>query len=190
MQKMMKADAEYTALDNFFAETGTRRILLVCGSSSRSLRISAYFDALEERTGIRVIPFSEYEPNPEFASAVRGTELFRAAHCDLVAAIGGGSAMDVAKCIKLYCQMGKDKLYLEQEYKDTGVKLIAIPTTAGTGSESTRYAVIYYEGKKQSVTHDSIIPDVAILEPMVLKTLPVYQKKCTMMDALCQGIES
>ena len=86
--------------------------------------------------------------------------------------------------------MEKDKLYLEQEYKDTGVKLIAIPTTAGTGSESTRYAVIYYKGKKQSVTHDSIIPDVAILEPKVLKTLPLYQKKCTMMDALCQGIES
>ena len=68
--------------------------------------------------------------------------------------------------------------------------MIAIPTTAGTGSESTRYAVIYYDGKKQSVTHDSIIPDVAILEPKVLKTLPLYQKKCTMLDALCQGIES
>ena len=70
------------------------------------------------------------------------------------------------------------------------MKLIAIPTTAGTGSESTRYAVIYHDGKKQSVTHDSIIPDVAILESKVLKTLPLYQKKCTMMDALCQGIES
>ena len=86
--------------------------------------------------------------------------------------------------------MSDDRLYLEQEYKDTGVKLIAIPTTAGTGSESTRYAVIYYDCKKQSVTHESIIPDVAILEPKVLKTLPLYQKKCTMMDALCQGIES
>ena len=86
--------------------------------------------------------------------------------------------------------MSPERLYLEQEYRDTGVKLIAVPTTAGTGSESTRYAVIYYEGKKQSVTHDSIIPDVALLEPKVLKTLPLYQKKCTMMDALCQGIES
>ena len=86
--------------------------------------------------------------------------------------------------------MSKDKLYLEQEYKDTGIKLIAVPTTAGTGSESTRYAVIYYDGKKQSVTHDSIIPDVAILEPKVLKTLPLYQKKCTLLDAYCQGIES
>ncbi len=86
--------------------------------------------------------------------------------------------------------MSKETLYLNQPYEDTDIKLIAIPTTAGTGSESTRYAVIYYDGKKQSVTHDSIIPDVAILEPKVLKTLPLYQKKCTLLDAYSQGIES
>ena len=49
---------------------------------------------------------------------------------------------------------------------------------------------MYYEGAKQTVTNDGILPDYAILEPSVLKTLPLYQKKCTMMDALCQGIES
>ena len=49
---------------------------------------------------------------------------------------------------------------------------------------------MYYEDSKQTVTHDSILPDYALLEPSVLKTLPLYQKKCTMMDALCQGIES
>lgn len=134
--------------------------------------------------------FDRFTPNPLYEDVCKGVDLFQKAKCDTILAVGGGSSLDVAKCIKLYCQMDKDKLYLEQEYKDTGIKLIAIPTTAGTGSESTRYAVIYYDGKKQSVTHDSIIPNVAILEPKVLKTLPLYQKKCTMMDALCQGIES
>lgn len=86
--------------------------------------------------------------------------------------------------------MSPGKLFFEQPYSDTGIKLIAIPTTAGTGSESTRYAVIYYDGAKQSITHSSIVPDFAVLEPSVLGSLPVYQKKCTMMDALCQGIES
>jgi len=73
-----------------------------------------------------------------------------------------------------------------------GAKLpfIAIPTTAGTGSESTHNAVMYYEGVKQTITNDGVLPDYAVLEPSVLKTLPLYQKKCTMMDALCQGIES
>jgi alcohol dehydrogenase class IV len=49
---------------------------------------------------------------------------------------------------------------------------------------------MYYEGAKQTVTNDGVLPDYAILEPSVLKTLPLYQKKCTMLDALCQGIES
>jgi len=80
--------------------------------------------------------------------------------------------------------------FLRQKFFDSGIPLIALPTTAGTGSESTKFAVIYYEDKKQSVTHDSIIPDFAILVPSLLETLPLYQKKCTLLDALCQGIES
>lgn len=163
-----------------------KKILLVCDSSFSFLNIR---DDIEN-IAVPYVKFDQFTPNPLYEDVCKGVDLFNTEGCDAVLAVGGGSSMDVAKCIKLYCRMAKDNLYLEQEYKDTGVKLIAIPTTAGTGSESTRYAVIYYDGKKQSVTHDSIIPDVAILEPKVLKTLPLYQKKCTMLDALCQGIES
>lgn len=165
---------------------GSTKVLLVCDSSFPFLSIKGDIEQMK----VPYITFDQFTPNPLYEDVCKGVNLFQSAQCDTILAVGGGSSLDVAKCIKLYCQMDKDKLYLEQEYKDTGVKLIAIPTTAGTGSESTRYAVIYYDGKKQSVTHDSIIPDVAILEPGVLKTLPVYQKRCTMMDALCQGIES
>ncbi len=173
---------------NYLGEAlkGSTKVLLVCDSSFRFLSIQNDIENME----VPYIAFDQFTPNPLYEDVCRGVDMFRSEKCDTILAVGGGSSLDVAKCIKLYCKMEKNKLYLEQEYKDTGVKLIAIPTTAGTGSESTRYAVIYYDGKKQSVTHDSIIPDVAILEPKVLKTLPVYQKKCTMMDALCQGIES
>ena len=163
-----------------------RKVLLVCDSSFPFLSIRKDIEGVS----IPYVVFDQFTPNPLYEDVVKGVDLFNAEHCDTILAVGGGSSMDVAKCIKLYCKMPKGKLYLEQEYRDTGVKLIAIPTTAGTGSESTRYAVIYYDGKKQSVKHDSIIPNVAILEPKVLKTLPLYQKKCTMLDALCQGIES
>ena len=165
---------------------GSTKILLVCDSSFPFLSIKENI----EHMGVPHVIFSDFTPNPLYEDVCKGIDLFQITKCDTILAVGGGSSLDVAKCIKLYCQMSKDDIYLNQEYKDTGVKLIAIPTTAGTGSESTRYAVIYYEGKKQSVTHDSIIPNVAILEPKVLKTLPLYQKKCTMLDALCQGIES
>lgn len=165
---------------------GSTKVLLVCDSSFPFLNIKDNVEHMD----VPYVLFNEFTPNPLYEDVCKGVDLFQITKCDTILAVGGGSSMDVAKCIKLYCQMSKDKLYLEQEYKDTGVKLIAIPTTAGTGSESTRYAVIYYDGKKQSVTHESIIPDIAILEPSVLKTLPLYQKKCTMLDALCQGIES
>lgn len=164
----------------------SNKVLLVCDSSFPYLSIKEAIEGMN----VPFVKFSDFTPNPLYEDVCKGVDLFHAEQCDTILAVGGGSSMDVAKCIKLYSKMSKDTLYLKQEYKDTGVKLIAIPTTAGTGSESTRYAVIYYDGKKQSVTHDSIIPNIAILEPTVLKTLPLYQKKCTMLDAYCQGIES
>jgi alcohol dehydrogenase class IV len=86
--------------------------------------------------------------------------------------------------------MEPGSFYLKQEYKENAIPLLAIPTTAGTGSESTRYAIIYYKGEKHSVVHESLVPSYAILEPSVLEGLPLYQKKCTMLDAFCQAIES
>lgn len=165
---------------------GCKKLLLVCDSSYPFLPIKESIDALP----VKRIVFSGFTSNPLYEDVCRGVELFRSEGCDTILAVGGGSSIDVAKCVKLYCKMDASGNYLKQELADTGVPVIAVPTTAGTGSESTRYAVIYYEGKKQSVTHESIIPNYAILDPTVLKTLPLYQKKCTMLDALCQGIES
>lgn len=177
----------YKGIEHLYEALGdSRNVLLVCDSSFPYLNIKNVI----ENMGVPHVVFDQFTPNPLYEDVCKGVDLFQKNRCDSILAVGGGSSMDVAKCIKLFCKMRRNGLYLEQEYSDTGVKLIAIPTTAGTGSESTRYAVIYYDGNKQSVTHDSIIPNVAILEPRVLRTLPLYQKKCTMLDALCQGIES
>ena len=141
--------------------------------------------------------FSDFTPNPLYEQVSNGIELLKTSNCDTILAVGGGSAIDVAKCIKLavLAQEGNAAIIpplVSTRVACDGAKLpfIAIPTTAGTGSESTHNAVMYYEGAKQTVTNDGVLPDYAILEPSVLKTLPLYQKKCTMMDALCQGIES
>lgn len=163
---------------------GEHKFLLVKGRTYDLMPIKSDLDALPHAE------FSDYTPNPLYEQVCRGVEVFEDESCDMIVAIGGGSAIDVAKCIKLFCKMNHKTNYLKQEKKDSHVPLIAIPTTAGTGSESTQHAVIYYEGKKQSVSHPSILPDFAILQPSVLRSLPVYQKKCTMLDALCQAIES
>lgn len=165
---------------------GCRKVMLVCDGSYDFLSIKPSIEAL----GQQIVRFSQFTSNPLYEDVCKGVEMFRREQCDAIIAVGGGSAIDVAKCIKLFCKMPQGSLYLKEPFADTGVPLVAIPTTAGTGSESTRFAVIYYNGQKQSIAHNSLIPNTAILESGVLETLPLYQKKCTMMDALCQGIES
>ncbi len=182
MQKIIASDNFDKSIDSVLKSLNAKRYMLVCDSSFPYLSINKFFD-----TEIR---FNEFSPNPLYEQVCQGVEMFNSNKCDAIVAVGGGSTIDVAKCIKLFCKMDVSKNYLQQEFRDSGVPLAAVPTTAGTGSESTRYAVIYFEGKKQSITHESIIPDYAVLEPSVLKTLPLYQKKCTLLDALCQGIES
>ena len=164
--------------------------------------VDASYPFLSVRDAVEALPvdkvkFSDFTPNPLYEQVCKGIELLKDTGCDTILAVGGGSAIDVAKCIKLaaLCSEGSAALIpplVSRTLSIDGnrIPLIALPTTAGTGSESTHNAVVYYQGAKQTVTCDGILPDYAVLEPSVLKTLPLYQKKCTMMDALCQGIES
>lgn len=181
-------------LSGILNDAGCRKLFLVIDSSYPFLNIK---DAVESLPVAEKVKFSDFTPNPRYEQVCNGIELLKSTRCDAILAVGGGSTIDVAKCIKLavMSEAGNAALIpplVLQRVPIEGEQLpfIAIPTTAGTGSESTHNAVMYYEGAKQTVTNDAILPDYAILEPSVLKTLPVYQKKCAMMDALCQGIES
>ena len=172
---------------------GATKVFVVSDSSFPFLNIKNDI----ENMGYPHVMFSDFTPNPLYEQVCKGIDLFHITKCDTILAVGGGSAIDVAKCIKLavLAEEGNSAIIpplVSQRLPIDGSKIpfIAIPTTAGTGSESTHNGVMYYEGAKQTVTNDGVLPDYAILEPSVLKTLPLYQKKCTMMDALCQGIES
>lgn len=191
MQKIINGIAQLPAI---LKEVGCKKLFLVVDSSYPFLNIKDAIEALPVKE--RVL-FSDFTPNPLYEQVCNGIELLKSSNCDTILAVGGGSAIDVAKCIKLAVLAEEGNAAIIPPLVSTrvacdGAKLpfIAIPTTAGTGSESTHNAVMYYEGAKQTVTNDGVLPDYAILEPSVLKTLPLYQKKCTMMDALCQGIES
>ncbi len=171
-----------------------KKVFFVVDSSFPFLNIKDDIEALPVEEKVK---FSDFTPNPLYEQVCNGIELLKSSNCDTILAVGGGSAIDVAKCIKLavLAKEGNAAIIpplVSQRLPIDGSKIpfIAIPTTAGTGSESTHNAVMYYEGAKQTVTNDGVLPDYAVLEPSVLKTLPLYQKKCTMMDALCQGIES
>lgn len=191
MQKIINGIAQLPAI---LKEVGCEKLFLVVDSSYPFLNIK---DAIEALPVKERVMFSDFTPNPLYEQVCNGIELLKTSNCDTILAVGGGSAIDVAKCIKLavLSECGNEAIIpplVSKRLPIDGEKIlfIAIPTTAGTGSESTHNAVMYYEGAKQTVTNDGVLPDYAVLEPSVLKTLPLYQKKCTMMDALCQGIES
>ena len=95
---------------------------------------------------------------------------------DIIVALGGGSVIDFAKAYRHYVKSIK--------------KLVAVPTTCGTGSESTQFAVIYIDGEKQSIDEKNILPDYAIFDSQFLEKSSRYLKACTAMDAFCQAIES
>ena len=95
----------------------------------------------------------------------------------IVVAIGGGTAIDLAKQACLLSRLKKESVKNQittNSYKsiDNVIPLIAIPTTAGTGSESTKFAVIYIDGIKHSVEHNLMIPKYIILDPNLLSGCP------------------
>ena len=180
-----------------FAEQEIHRSIASVGDILREYRLQKPFvvcgvprEIFENAFDFTYEIFEDFTPNPDYEQVCEGLKAFRESGCDCILSVGGGSAIDVAKCIKLYSAMADGKPYTTQAHVFSPVKHIAIPTTAGTGSESTRFAVIYKDGIKQSVTDDCILPDAAILDPVLLEGLPEYHKKATMLDAVCHATES
>ena len=136
--------------------------------------------------------------NPRLELIENGIKAFQKFNPDIVIAIGGGSAIDAAKIINaLSYQNDRPEEYikgkkLECNDNDKCAKpLIAIPTTAGTGSESTHFATIYIEKKKYSLADKHLmLPTISIVDPSLTESLPQYVTATTGLDAICQGIES
>lgn len=185
-QSCIDVNGNYAVLDKVLLPD--EAIFVVCGNSIKHTGIYTYLKNLEKKVSITY--FTDFSPNPSYESVVSGVRLFRASKAKVILAIGGGSAMDVAKCIKLFSNMSEEKSFLEQTKMPNDVQLIAMPTTAGTGSESTKYAVIYLDGVKQSVTDDSIVPSTILFDPSTLNTLPDAVRRASMLDALSHAIES
>ena len=190
-QKIEWVSEPYDEITDLLKKGSYKKIFLVCDGSIHFLKLDSYFTGLEN-DGFEVLRFDDFRPNPDYQSVVSGVRAFTESNSELIIAVGGGSAMDVAKCIKIYAGLDNRNgiPFFKQEYATNDIPFWAVPTTAGTGSEATRYAVIYYNGEKQSITDESFIPSIVLMDVSVLTTLPEYQKKSTMMDALCHSIES
>lgn len=138
--------------------------------------------------------FSSVHPNPIEQDVVKGAEAFRASGCDSVIAFGGGSALDAGKAIRLLIKRPSLKLS-EFDWKDDWYGLapcIAIPTTAGTGSEVGRSSVIIIEKtqKKSVLFHPGLLANIVLLDPELTRSLPAKLTAATGADALTHAIES
>ena len=91
-QQVLSPRDNYIELDKYLQAAGATHIFLVCGSSIRSLALEGYFQTLARRTGIQVTRFSGFQPNPDYESVMVGNDRLRLNECDLIAAVGGGSA--------------------------------------------------------------------------------------------------
>lgn len=184
-QEIIESDNYINSLEKVLKTSDSCNILVVVGKGLRD-KVEKDLDSISKK----FVFFSEFSSNPKYEEVLNGVKIRKEHNCDLLISIGGGSSMDVAKCIKLFSSLVNLSDFINKEFRFNTIKHIAIPTSAGTGSESTQIAVIYKEGTKYSVEHGSILPDMAILDPNLLKTLPTYHKQTTVLDSLCQGIEA
>ena len=138
--------------------------------------------------------FNEIEPNPKHETVDRGGELARKLKPDLVIGLGGGSVLDAAKAIALLAaNTGRIEDYEGREkYKSAPLRVLAIPTTCGTGSEVTWVSVITHAGRKfkMSIKGPLMYPAVALVDPDLLTTLPSQLVASTGFDALTHAVEA
>ena len=184
-QPVLAEAGDYRRIPELLAAAGARRPLVVGGTSYRGSPIRPF---LEEH--LQPVVFAAYSANPKLDEVREGARVFQEQGCDSILSLGGGSAMDVAKCIKLLAAGDGESFPSFGAPLARRIPHLAIPTTAGTGSESTHFAVVYIEGVKYSIAHDAALPEWALLEPRLLEGLPEYHKKASLLDALAQCVES
>lgn len=171
-------------------------------------------DALTEERGVvdqlrgklraeHVQVFSEVTPEPDETTIRRGVALLERAQPDLLIAVGGGSVLDAGKAIRLFYEHPeKDLDELTMPFLDPRkrvadypvdrhrVQLVAVPTTSGTGSEVSPAAVLTVGGKKETLVDYSLVPDLAIVDPVLTSSMPRKLTADTGIDALTHALEA
>lgn len=169
-----------------------QRILVVCGRSfaKQSGLLDRVRSALK---GKNVEVFCEVEPNPSIETVERGAAVAGRMNADLIVGLGGGSALDAAKCIAVLARNGGGfrTLLGRQDYANRPLPMMAVPTTCGTGSEANRYAIITDLQHNDKVTFESprTYPAKGILDPSVLETMPGGILVETACDAFTHAFE-
>ena len=182
-------------LEKVLGELAIARPLVVTDPGVRAAGVA---DGVVDRTG-DVGPFTWFDrtpPNPTEEAVLEATEVFRAAGCDGIVAIGGGSSIDLAKGVALMATHPAPLVDYAavnggvERITSRVVQTVAIPTTAGTGSEVGRAAMINVEGRKLDFMSPHLFPARALCDPDLTLELPPYLTAATGMDAFTHCLET
>ena len=190
--QILYRENQFEDLFNLIEDSDFKNIFLVRGN--KSFHFSGA-DSFIEKLIIsgNYVSFFDFNPNPQLSDLRKGIELFRQSSYDLIIAIGGGSVLDMAKLISVFAHQNKEfEAIITNNSLEDNIKtpLLAIPTTAGTGAESTHFAVVYIGKTKYSVAHEQILPDVVYLSSSFTHSASPYLTACAGLDAFSQAIES
>lgn len=190
-QKVFRKD-QLDELREMLRGFGTGKIFVVRGEGSFVASGAEAFVKLLTG-GSEADSFHDFDPNPQLKDLIRGVEIFRNGNYKLILAIGGGSVLDMAKLISVFAHQEADITDIVQRkspVKEIKTPLLAVPTTAGSGAEATKFAVLYMDKKKYSVEHPLILPNHVYLSSGFTLTASPYLTACTGLDAFCQAVES
>ena len=173
---------------------GGSHAMLISGPTLRKMGIvDKAADYLKE-AGMQVDIFTDVEANPSVTTVEKATEAFKETGADFIVALGGGSPMDVAKAVGVTAKFGGSIKEYEGAHKVPGkiIPLIAIPTTAGTGSEVTAFSVITDHSRDYKLTVFSyeLLPSYAILDPELLTSAPASVAAVCGIDAFIHAEEA
>ncbi len=136
--------------------------------------------------------FSEIAPNPDLSSVQRALETYRGFQPQIIVAVGGGSVIDTAKAVLAFAFGGAAEEILEGRFTVPLNRpgLVAVPTTAGSGSEATHFAVVYHNQQKYSLADPMLQPDIVLLDADLPASCPSWLMLASGADAVCQSVES
>jgi alcohol dehydrogenase class IV len=172
-------------------DLGPATVLLVRGGES--YRRSGAAEAIEPMLApLSVATVCDVAPNPTVESVAEAITRFREAGPDVVVAVGGGSVLDLAKAARGLANEPDPRAAIRSgTVSDVpAVPLVAVPTTAGTGSEATHFSAVYVDGVKHSVGHPAFRPDHVVLDPELTTSMSPRTTAETGLDALSQAMES
>lgn len=171
---------------------GKKAMLVYGGDSSRKEKLLDEIEGKLKKSGVASVRFGGIKPNPEYEKVFAGIAIAKEASVDCMVAVGGGSVIDSAKAIAAGVCGDEDlwRHYRRRKPIESALPVLAVPTMAGSGSETSPVSVLTKEKSKRSTTSEVLIPKAVFICPQLSVSLPAFQTACGVCDIFSHSLEA